>query len=99
MIPITKPAARALSDAMCSPSSPPVSRMVGATTRAAKKPYTTVGMPARISISGLAALLNPTSCVFRKVNCCQKSDGNRYQQRNNRNEQRAGKDRHRAESS
>ena len=54
MMPITRPAARALSDATSRPSIPPELRMKGATVRAAKKPYTTVGMPARISSRGLA---------------------------------------------
>ena len=52
--PITRPAASALSLATSSPRVAPVSRISGATTRAAKKPYTTVGTPARISRTGFA---------------------------------------------
>ena len=53
IIPITKPAASADSDATSRPRSPPVSRKKGAIVRAAKNPYTTVGTPARISNKGL----------------------------------------------
>ena len=53
MIPITRPAASALSEATERPIAVPRSRTTGATTSAAKKPYTTVGTPARISSSGL----------------------------------------------
>ena len=53
IMPITKPAANADSDATSSPISPPVSRKNGATVKAAKNPYTTVGTPARISSKGL----------------------------------------------
>ena len=52
--PITIPAARALSEATLKPTASPTSRINGATVNAAKKPYTTVGTPARISNIGLA---------------------------------------------
>ena len=51
--PITTPAASALCAAISRPMSAPKSRMAGATVKAAKKPNTTVGMPARISRIGL----------------------------------------------
>ena len=54
MIPMTTPAASALSDATSRPIDSPQPRTNGATVKAAKKPYTTVGMPARISSIGLA---------------------------------------------
>ena len=54
IIPITSPAASALSDATSRPKDSPQPRISGATVRAAKKPSTTVGMPARISRMGLA---------------------------------------------
>ena len=57
IIPITAPAASALSDAISSPTDSPKSRRTGATVIAAKKPYTTVGMPARISSAGFANAL------------------------------------------
>ena len=53
MIPMTSPAASALSDATASPSDSPAPRMAGATVSAAKNPYTTVGMPASTSSIGL----------------------------------------------
>ena len=53
--PMTKPAASALSAATSSPSVAPAPRSAGLMTMAAKKPYTTVGTPARISSSGLTA--------------------------------------------
>ena len=52
MIPITRPAASADSDATSRPRLMPLARMKGATVNAAKKPYTTVGTPASSSISG-----------------------------------------------
>ena len=58
MIPITRPAASALSEATLRPNVAPVSRTMGATVSAAKKPYTTVGTPARISSSGFATARN-----------------------------------------
>ena len=58
MTPMTMPAASALSEATVKPSEAPSSRMNGATVSAAKKPYTTVGMPARISSVGLATARN-----------------------------------------
>ncbi len=54
IIPITRPAASALSDATFRPKYSPQPRICGATVSAAKKPSTTVGMPARISRIGLA---------------------------------------------
>src|SRR5690554_1189926 len=53
MTPITRPAASALWDEASRPILSARSRMNGATVRAAKKPYTTVGTPASISSSGL----------------------------------------------
>ena len=52
--PMTSPAASALWEATSSPRAAPASRTAGATTSAAKNPYTTVGIPARISRSGFA---------------------------------------------
>ena len=66
MIPMTSPAARALSEETSRPRNTPASRIRGATTRAAKKPYTTVGIPARISISGLAAERNRRSAYSER---------------------------------
>ena len=69
MMPITRPAASALvgwADRSGSLASPveisvvlihmAIERIAGATTSKAKKPYTTVGMPARISRIGLTQL-------------------------------------------
>ena len=54
IMPMTRPAASALSEATSRPKFSPQPRMSGATVSAAKKPSTTVGMPARISSIGLA---------------------------------------------
>ena len=53
IIPITNPAANADSDATVRPRVSPTPLKRGAMVRAAKKPYTTVGTPARISKAGL----------------------------------------------
>ena len=58
MMPMTMPAASALSDEMPRPIWSPVLRSMGATMSAAKNPYTTVGIPARISRIGLAVERN-----------------------------------------
>ncbi len=58
MIPMTMPAARADSDDTTSPAASPVLRKKGATVSAAKKPYTTVGIPASISRIGFATARN-----------------------------------------
>ena len=54
IMPMTRPAASADSEATFRPIASPQPRMSGATVNAAKKPSTTVGTPARISRSGLA---------------------------------------------
>ena len=53
MIPITKPAANADSVETVRPRLSPVDLIKGPTDNAAKKPYTTVGIPASISRIGL----------------------------------------------
>ena len=58
IIPMTTPAASALSETISMPMESPTSRKKTPTVRAAKKPYTTVGIPARISRSGLTAERN-----------------------------------------
>ena len=58
IIPITIPAANALSDATLSPTVSPQFLRKGASVRAAKNPYTTVGIPARTSRRGFAIFLN-----------------------------------------
>src|SRR5262245_9103672 len=58
MIPITVPAASALSEDTPSPRLRPTSRTKGATVSAAKKPATTGGTPARHHMMGLAAARN-----------------------------------------
>ena len=55
-MPMTTPAASALCAETSKPMFCPYSRINGATVSAAKKPYTTVGIPARISSSGLTNL-------------------------------------------
>ena len=54
IMPMTRPAASADSEATLSPIASPQPRRNGATESAAKKPRTTVGTPARISRMGLA---------------------------------------------
>ena len=54
MMPMTMPGARALLKEASSPKKPATLTMIGATVMAAKKPYTTVGMPASTSSTGLA---------------------------------------------
>ena len=56
--PITPPAARALSAETSWPIESPTDFKNGPTVRAAKNPYTTVWIPAKISIVGLAYALN-----------------------------------------
>ena len=56
-MPITRPAAKALSDAMDKPKVSPMFLIKGPTVKAAKKPYTTVGIPASISKRGLTIVL------------------------------------------
>ena len=56
MMPITTPAAMALCVGTAKPSDSAKFRIVGPTVSSAKKPYTTVGIPARISMSGLTIL-------------------------------------------
>jgi len=58
IIPMTMPAASALSEATFSPTDSPAARTQGARLSAAKKPSTTVGMPARISSTGFAKARN-----------------------------------------
>ena len=58
IMPMTRPAASAHSEATSRPTASPQPRMSGATVSAAKKPSTTVGMPARISRIGLAKARN-----------------------------------------
>ena len=53
IIPITPPAAIALSEAISNPKLPAKLFKKGPTVIAAKKPYTTVGTPANISRIGL----------------------------------------------
>ena len=60
IMPMTRPAASADSEATDSPRLSPVLRMSGATVSAAKKPSTTVGTPARISSMGFS-----TPRIFR----------------------------------
>ena len=57
IMPITRPAASALSEEAASPNDSLVLLINGPTTRAAKKPYTTVGTPANTSIVGLIIFL------------------------------------------
>ena len=57
IIPITSPAASALSDTISNPIESPNVLKIGPIVRAAKKPYTTVGMPAKISSNGFAIFL------------------------------------------
>ena len=52
IIPITPPAAIALSEAILKPKKSANSRKKGPTVMAAKNPYTTVGTPANISNKG-----------------------------------------------
>ena len=54
IMPMTRPAARADSEATVRPIDSPLPRIRGATVSAAKKPSTTVGMPASISSSGFS---------------------------------------------
>ena len=54
MMPMTRPAASALSEATSRPMASPQPRSAGPMVSAAKNPYTTVGTPASTSSSGLA---------------------------------------------
>ena len=67
IMPITRPAASADSEATSRPSASPEPRISGATVSAAKKPSTTVGMPARISSSGFGEAAQARRGVFRHV--------------------------------
>ncbi len=68
MMPMTRPAASVLSEATSRPSASPKPRSAGPTVSAAKKPYTTVGMPARISMNGLVQARNLRMGVLGEVN-------------------------------
>ena len=57
IMPITRPAAKALSEAIDKPKVSPMFLIKGPIVKAAKKPYTTVGIPASISKRGLTIVL------------------------------------------
>ena len=66
IIPITKPTPKALSEAISKPTKEPRCLINGATVTTAKKPYTTVGIPERISKIGLVVALTLVSAYSDK---------------------------------
>ena len=95
-MPMTRPAASALSDAMSRPTVSPHPRMSGATVRAAKKPRTTVGMPARISRIGLHDGRTLGRRILRQIDRREQTHGTGDQNGDRRDQQRAGEQRNEA---